>query len=122
MSKVLGPDFVALQVRDLAASQRFYTDVLALEVDPAGPPHAVVFRTTPVPFAIRAPLVDLAAVKELGWGVSLWLHCDDTDGLCARVEAQGLPILQRPFDGPFGRTCTFRDPDGYTITLHSRAA
>jgi predicted enzyme related to lactoylglutathione lyase len=25
-----------------------------------------------------------------------------------------------PFDGPFGRTFTFADPDGYPVTLHDR--
>lgn len=27
----------------------------------------------------------------------------------------------KPIDGPFGRTFTFADPDGYRITLHDRA-
>ncbi|MFF2929024.1 VOC family protein, partial [Streptomyces sp. NPDC057927] len=26
-----------------------------------------------------------------------------------------------PIDGPFGRTFTFADPDGYQVTLHDRA-
>jgi len=26
-----------------------------------------------------------------------------------------------PIDGPFGRTFTFADPDGYHVTLHDRA-
>lgn len=55
---VTGPDFVALQVRDLEASARFYTERLGLT---------------------RAPA---------------------------------------PFDGPFGRTFAFADPDGYVVTLH----
>ncbi len=30
-------------------------------------------------------------------------------------------IVAAPVDGPFGRTFTFADPDGYRITLHDRA-
>ncbi|MGD1059653.1 MAG: VOC family protein [Solirubrobacteraceae bacterium] len=29
-------------------------------------------------------------------------------------------IVSAPIDGPFGRTFTFADPDGYQITLHDR--
>jgi predicted enzyme related to lactoylglutathione lyase len=30
-----------------------------------------------------------------------------------------VPIVTAPFDGPFGRTFAFADPDGYVVTLHS---
>jgi len=30
-------------------------------------------------------------------------------------------IVAAPFDGPFGRTFAFADPDGYHVTLHDRA-
>ena len=32
-----------------------------------------------------------------------------------------LTIVSAPIDGPFGRTFTFADPDGYQVTLHDRA-
>jgi len=119
MAKIIGPDFVALQVRDLEASRRFYTAQLGLEPAPQSPPGAVVFQTAPIPFAIREPAVDLAAANRLGWGVALWLNCDDAEALCAELRAQGVAITQEPFDGPFGRTFTFVDPDGYPLTAHS---
>lgn len=64
MAKILGPDFVALQVPDLEASRRFYTDHLGLEPAPQSPPGSVVFVTTPIPFAIREPAVDLDAANS----------------------------------------------------------
>jgi catechol 2,3-dioxygenase-like lactoylglutathione lyase family enzyme len=45
---VTGPDFLALQVRDLEASARFYTDRLGLARAPGSPPGAVVFATEPI--------------------------------------------------------------------------
>jgi predicted enzyme related to lactoylglutathione lyase len=30
-------------------------------------------------------------------------------------------VVAAPIDGPFGRTFTFADPDGYRITLHDRS-
>ena len=35
-----------------------------------------------------------------------------------QMAGHGVPILAAPFDGPFGRTFTFRDPDGYAVTIH----
>jgi predicted enzyme related to lactoylglutathione lyase len=32
----------------------------------------------------------------------------------------GATIISAPVDGPFGRTFTFADPDGYQVTLHDR--
>lgn len=118
MAKVSGLDFVALQVRDLEAARRFYTEQLWLEVDSKGPPNAVVFKTAPIPFAVREPLVDLDAVDRLGWGVALWLRCDDAQELHDSLKEAGVRIVQEPFDGPFGRTFAFVDPEGYTVTVH----
>ena len=118
MAKILGPDFLALQVRNLEASRIFYTEQLGLELAPESPPNAVVFATSPIPFAIREPAVNLDEVSRLGWGVALWLKSDHAEALCTSLEAHGVSIVQRPFDGPFGRTFSFVDPDGYIITVH----
>jgi predicted enzyme related to lactoylglutathione lyase len=115
---VTGPDFVALQVRDLEASADFYTQRLGLRRAPVAPAGAVVFATEPITFAIREPAVDLDATDSLGWGVALWLKADDVDDVHADLVHHGVTIVTTPFDGPFGRTLSFADPDGYVITLH----
>ena len=122
MAKLIGPDFIALQVRDLEASRRFYTEHLGLVPAGRSPPDAVVFETKPIPFAIRKPLLDLDAASHLGWGVSLWVACDDAEGLHTRLTSAGVPIIAPPADGPFGRFFVFRDPDGYAVTAHQTAA
>ena len=108
MGRVIGSDFVGLQVRDLAASRRFYEESLGLAVAPQSPPGAVVFLSDPIPFAVREPDVDLDAVERLGWGVALWMRCEDADGLCAALEEDGVEISQPPFDGPFGQDVRVR--------------
>lgn len=113
-----GPDFIALQVRDLQASADFYRKQLGLVPAPHSPPGAVVFATEPVPFAVREPLVDLDAVDRLGWGISLWLHCENADELCKQLRGSGVPIVAGPSDSPFGRTFAFTDADGYRIVMH----
>jgi predicted enzyme related to lactoylglutathione lyase len=114
-------DFVALQVRDLDRSAKFYLDVVGLTRNPAGPPHAVVFDTKPIPFAVRTPDLDLDAVDRLGWGVALWLRTDDSDVLHKTLVDNDVEIVAEPTDGQFGRQFAFRDPDGYTITVHDKA-
>ena len=120
---VTGPDFVSLQVSDLSASQAFYEQYLGLVRSPAGPPHAVVFETAPVAFALRdlVPGTDLGAVSQPGLGVALWLHATDVQAIHDALAADGHPIVAAPIDGPFGRTFTLADPDGYHVTLHDRA-
>jgi predicted enzyme related to lactoylglutathione lyase len=124
MPTVSGPDFIALQVRDVPASAQFYESRLGLRRAPSAPPGAVVFATSPVAFAVRAPLpgVDLdAAGPRPGTGVALWLAADDAQGLHDDLAQTGTTILAPPADSPFGRTFTFADPDGYAITVHGPA-
>lgn len=120
---VTGPDFISLQVCDLDASQAFYEQYLGLVRSQAGPPHAVVFETTPIAFALREllPGTDLASVAQPGIGVAVWLHATDTQAIHDALASDNHPIVSTPVDGPFGRTFTFSDPDGYHITLHDRS-
>jgi len=116
-AKLIGPNFIALQVRDLEASKAFYVELMGLTPIQLSPSGAVVFKTEPVPFGIRKPLVDLDATSLLGWGVSLWIAAMDADALHAQLSEAAVPIVVPLASGPFGRFFAFRDPDGYTITV-----
>ncbi|MDA0179843.1 VOC family protein [Solirubrobacter phytolaccae] len=117
----VGPDFISLQVRDLERSAAFYERYLGLVRNPAGPPHAVVFDTKPVAFAVRdlLPGVDLSAVEQPGQGIAVWMRAPDAQDIHDALAGAGVAIVTEPFDGPFGRTFAFADPDGYQITLHT---
>src|SRR6201994_4300730 len=119
---VTGPDFISLQARNLDASQAFSEQSLALVRPPAGPPHAVVFETKPIAFALRdvVPGTDLASAAQPGIGAAIWLHATDVQAIHDALAADGHTIVSAPVDGPFGRTFTFADPDGYQVTLHDR--
>ncbi|PYI64839.1 glyoxalase [Arthrobacter livingstonensis] len=118
---VTGPDFIALQVRDLERAAAFYENTVGLTRAPFSPPHAVVFDTQPT-FAVRDPEpgVDLGS-GQLGLGVALWLHDPEAVALHHAVADAGATILREPFEGPFGMTFVFQDPDGYAVTVHDRA-
>ncbi len=119
MTMPIGPSFIALQVRDLAASAKFYQDVFGFKAEANHPPGAVVFRTRPINLGLREPLQALPATGSLGIGMSLWVACDDADAfrdlIISRHGTVGSPVA----DGPFGRFFVAVDPDGYAITFHT---
>lgn len=119
MAKLLGPDFISLQVRNFPVSRAFYTEVLGLPVDSRfDTPDFVLFDSTTIPFALSQAKVNLDEAPQPGWGVALWIDCDHVDELHDRLVAAGTTIITPPFDGPFGRTLIFADPDGYRITAN----
>ncbi len=122
-SMTTGPDFVSFQVRDLTRSAEFYEQAVGLARLPVPNPDAAVFSAGGASFAVRRPLpgVDLDAIGQLGGGIGVWFHNEDAAGLHDRLAAQGVPIVQEPLEGPFGTQFAFRDPDGYIVTIHSKA-
>jgi predicted enzyme related to lactoylglutathione lyase len=119
MAKLLGPDFISLQVRDFSAARAFYTETLGLTTDERfDAPDFVLFDTNSIPFALSQARVNLDEAPQPGWGVTLWLDCDHVDELHAKLAEAGVTIVTSPYDGPFGRTFVFADPDGYRITAN----
>jgi predicted enzyme related to lactoylglutathione lyase len=119
MAKLLGPDFISLQVGNFSASRKFYTELLGLTVDERfDTPDVVVFETNSIPFSLTAAKVNLNEAPQPGWGMTLWLDCDNVNELHAKLLAAGVTIITPPFDGPFGRTFVFADLDGYRITAN----
>jgi predicted enzyme related to lactoylglutathione lyase len=118
-TKIAGPDFLGLQVRDLERAAAFYEEELGMERVPSIPPDMVVFRTSTIPFAVRKPLpgTNLDAGRP-GLGVSISLRVEDAQVLHDHLRNRGVPILIDPFDTPFGRTFVFQDPDGYAVAIH----
>lgn len=116
--QVKGPDFIALQVKNLETAKQFYKNVVGLEPALQSPPDAVVFNTKPVAFALRKPLVKLEEVNILGHGVSLWFGVQHVTALLEQLKTNNVEIVRPLSESPFGKTFTFRDPDGYLITAH----
>ena len=107
---------VLLRPSNLAASRRFYRDVLGLAVyrefgDPADP--AVVF------FLGGGFLeVSGAASEPLPANVSLWLQVRDVAAEHRRLLSLGVDVLAAPGRKPWGLTeMWLADPDGVRIVL-----
>ncbi|EYT79740.1 glyoxalase [Streptomyces sp. Tu 6176] len=117
---VEGPDFIALQVKDVPAAAAFFEERLGLRRAPASPPGAVVFTTSPVPFAVREPLpgVDLDGAARPGLGVALWLRASDASAVREQLVRAGTEDVSPLQDSPFGSMFSFTGPEGYRLTVH----
>lgn len=119
MTTPIGPSFVALQVRDLAASSAYYKNVFGFTAEALNPPGAVIFTTKPIALALREAFRPLPESGPLGIGMVLWISCEDADVFQEQIVKRGGTILSPISDGPFGRFFVASDPDGYALTFHT---
>ena len=121
----LGLDHVVLRVRDQAASQRFYIDVLGCRLD-----H-VNARISLVQLRFGAALIDLLPADgpppPEGRGmdhVCLSIRCDDLAAVAASLKSRGVvldsDVVQRRGAFGDGPSIYIRDPDGYRLELKPR--
>lgn len=61
-----------------------------------------MFATRPLPFAVRAPVVEPGDADRLGQSVAPWFACDDADALHNHPVAQGTWLVFASKHGPFG--------------------
>ena len=115
------PGFISIAVSDAERSAAFYERYLGAKRDTfdfgAG---AVAFVGWPA-FAVssvRPPGQPGPAPETTS--IQLWWRASDAQALHDLVAADGVPILREPFDGPFGRTFSMADPDGYRVTVYER--
>ncbi len=118
MSDLLGPDFITLLVRDLDVSYHFYSELVGLKESTEKRPNAFVFATQTCGFAIRKLPDSDEPLSNPGRGVIIWFRTDDAVSLHKTLKERAVPITAGLADSPFGKTFTFRDPDGYLITVH----
>jgi len=123
----LGLDHVVLRVRDQAASQRFYVDVLGCTLE-----H-VNERISLVHLRFGEQLIDLlpaaadtpAPPGAIGMDhFCLSIKCDDLGAVAASLRAAGVIMMGDVVDrrGAYGTgpSLYVRDPDGYQIELKPR--
>lgn len=111
--------------RDLAASRRFYTEILRLEEASVQRDH-VRYRVGETFLVLHAPIADeemrawgLDPLRELrGSGVVLTLRAADVDAAYRELSARGAEVLFPPRDAPWGvRMFMVRDPDGFLLEV-----
>lgn len=117
MPDISGPDFITLLVRDLEASHDFYKEKIGLPESSERHPNAYAFETEPCGLAIRRS-ADARTTANPGHGIIVWFRASDATAAYHRLKERGVPIAEELQKGPFGMTFSFRDPDGYVLTVH----
>jgi lactoylglutathione lyase len=114
-----------MRVGDMAASIRFYTEVLGLQVvsrhtSPRG--SELAFLKVPG----SAEEIELCSFPAAGPVrvpedlVHLAFEVADLDETIRRLEALGVPVTDGPTDSRSGRFCFIDAPEGYEVELIER--
>lgn len=117
-----GPDFISCKRATSTHRRRSTSSTSASSARRPDLRTPLYSKQKPIAFALRevAPGTDLASMAQPGIGAAIWVHATDVQSIHDALVADGHTIVSAPIDGPFGRTFTFADPDGYYVTLHDR--
>ena len=121
MADVSGPSFITLLVSNVETSRRFYTDKIGLPESPEKRPKAQAYATKPSGMAIRQMEPESPKSASPGQGILVWLHTTDSKAFHDQLKAKGVFIAKELEDGPFGKTFSFQDPDGYVLGVYDGA-
>jgi predicted enzyme related to lactoylglutathione lyase len=115
------PGFISMAVSDVERSAAFYERYLGVVRDTFDfGPKALAFVGWPA-FAINASRgPDVPGPAAATSPIQVWWRSSDAQALYEQANGDGVPILTEPFDGPFGRTFTMADPDGYRVTVYEK--
>jgi predicted enzyme related to lactoylglutathione lyase len=117
MTNISGPDFITLLVSNLDVSYKFYREQLGLNESSGKRPNAYAFAAKPCCLAVRQS-PDSRKVDNPGQGIIVWLRAVDAKRLHNDLKRRGVPIVDDLRKSPFGMTFSFKDPDGYVMTVH----
>ncbi len=115
------PGFISIAVTDVARSAAFYERYLGCVRDPFDfGPNAVAFLGWPALALNSSRPPGRPEPSPETSPIQVWWRAANSQALYERAVADGVPIVREPFDGPFGRTFTMADPDGYRVTVYER--
>ena len=113
--------FVALRVRDLGASARFYGDAIGIPLRQSGGwDEEIHCEYSWTDGAYMHFALFPAAAGGGTRDVELSFFVDDLEAAHARAVAAGAEVASEPKDEPWGRTAGYRDPDGNLVSLTQR--
>jgi catechol 2,3-dioxygenase-like lactoylglutathione lyase family enzyme len=123
----LGIDHVVLHVRDQAASQRFYTDLLGCTLDHVNPKFSLIQLRFGQALIDLLPLDPRAGAPSPETGMDhlcLSIRSEDPEKVARELRARGVTVEGEVVKrrGAFGEgpSIYIRDPDGYRIELKPR--
>jgi catechol 2,3-dioxygenase-like lactoylglutathione lyase family enzyme len=124
----LGLDHVVFRVRDQAAAQRFYVDVLGCTVDHVNERISLVHLRFGDHYIDLLPATPEAPASVPGGvdHVCLSIRCDDLAKVADELRRRGVTlegdVVQRRGAYGTGPSIYLRDPDGHLVELKPRPA
>ena len=118
--------FVNLYTNDIEAGIRFYRDLLGFEERFRTPKDGVPEHVELLLDGFMVGLGTVEAAKRVhgvdstpgASAMAIVLWSEDVDADFERLEAAGVPVLQRPHDtGNDNRNALLRDPDGNLVEI-----
>lgn len=111
--QALGVHHLLLETGDLAASERFYVDVLGFDVR-----KREDFRDgRPLVLTRQGLGLTAGGTRDGGTLEHLCFSARDVDAIAERARAAGSRIVRGPAPGPYGYTVYVEDPDGNEVEL-----
>lgn len=111
--------FVALRVRDLERSARFYREAIGVPLEPG---HGADEPHVEYSWRVDAYLHFALFAGEPTRGAWVTFQVDGLDAAHGRAVAAGAEVVEPPHDAPWGRSASYRDPDGNLVGLTERAS
>ena len=115
---------IILDVADLAASTRFYRDLIGLALHQGADNEAPGDRWISGAHAATSwtdgAFLHFALYRSKGEvtrGAQVGFACDDLAAAHARLAAAGAPVIHPPRQEPWGETARYSDPDGNVVSL-----
>ncbi len=120
----------SLTCKDLAASMRWYRDVLGFDVEQTyeneGQMTAAVIASGHIRIVLNQDNGKLGWERIKGQGLYLQINVAtpaDVDATAERIKAAGGALIDAPADRPWGvRMCQFLDPDGFKLGVSTPLA
>jgi predicted enzyme related to lactoylglutathione lyase len=115
---------IELRVADVERSRRFYRDLIGVpvgELETHGADSEPHVHATWGEWSGAEPsllMLNIYPARDAGATTShLGFVIEDLDAVDDRLRAGGTAVVRAPQDLPWGRTATYRDPDGNSVSL-----
>ena len=119
MAIVSGTDFITLGTRDIAAAEKFYTEVLELPIGKRwGNMPGVEFETGNLTIAVMQ--ADAFGVEFDAHSLPVEFHVDDFEAAKAALSERGVEFRGETLDSGVCLQAFFSDPDGNALAIHHR--
>jgi catechol 2,3-dioxygenase-like lactoylglutathione lyase family enzyme len=103
-----------LSVKDLAASVRFYVDLLGFSLDWGGD------ETSSMASVSRDGKAIMLSQQSQGQpGTWIWIGVENIEPLYRRYAARGVPFREPPTNYPWAYEMRVEDPDGHVLRFGS---